>query len=678
MRFIDKVKDLNVFDPLTHDPGTSAEWAALMNLMQRSWFTRRWIVQELALARDAVMYCGSQCVSWRDFSCAVALFTSRPQDLRLLFQRSQTTQHHPNFIGEVDALGAKALVDITNNLFRKSKDGKVLERLLSLEALMCTLITFESALPHDAIYSVLWLAYDAEPGSKEAAAMAHEALLRTPEQSPKIEAASTPGTDLSSLNDEDTLSPSRSRAPSITVSDGEINDSPRPVEAPPFPRFPRETSSFRPGRSIRYHSGRAAGDNSLRATEKHFDDDPKRIVVDYKQPFFEVCTQFLDFAISRSRSLDILCHPWAPKPLGMREPCLPSWICSLTEAPFDKEPARNAYGRVRADPLVGHPGKGPRNYNACGKTKAFPCTGFIRDRTLIATGFVVDTIGTTRDTAHEGIIPHNWLDLVGWAGPPQEVPDDFWRTLVADRGPGGQQQPPAYYWLACKWVFEQKKPRGGINTTGLLTSGKCPSIAAEFLHRAQSVIWGRKMVLSQGRKGADRLLGLVPEEAEVGDLICILYGCSVPVLLRRHRKGKLEDDPSRQGIPSRPSPSPLQMDSSSSLHPQTSFSSVLAEHIRDLTPGVHTSSAPPTATTSLSAPTPQPDAKFGSVNVHNKLLYSTAPASGQRNLPKLNISLESERKYTLIGPCYIQNLMGGEGFKHQHDYRNKNQVFHLV
>ena len=33
-------------------------------------------------------------------------------------------------------------------------------------------------------------------------------------------------------------------------------------------------------------------------------------------------------------------------------------------------------------------------------------------------------------------------------------------------------------------------------------------------------------------------LGLAPQEGTKGDLICILYGCSVPVLLRRHNANK--------------------------------------------------------------------------------------------------------------------------------------------
>lgn len=45
--FINKLLNLDGFDPLTKDPGTPEEWAALLALMQRPWFNRRWIVNDL-------------------------------------------------------------------------------------------------------------------------------------------------------------------------------------------------------------------------------------------------------------------------------------------------------------------------------------------------------------------------------------------------------------------------------------------------------------------------------------------------------------------------------------------------------------------------------------------------------------------------------------------------------
>ena len=50
--------------------------------------------------------------------------------------------------------------------------------------------------------------------------------------------------------------------------------------------------------------------------------------------------------------------------------------------------------------------------------------------------------------------------------------------------------------------------------------------------RLQSVIWGRRLA----RTKAHNFLALVPREARRRDLICIISGCSVPVVLRKRRK----------------------------------------------------------------------------------------------------------------------------------------------
>lgn len=71
---------------------------------------------------------------------------------------SDLFDHIPDFLGEIKFLGATRLVDATSNLFRKSKNGQVLERLLSLEALISNLSAFQASRPHDIIYAVLNLA----------------------------------------------------------------------------------------------------------------------------------------------------------------------------------------------------------------------------------------------------------------------------------------------------------------------------------------------------------------------------------------------------------------------------------------------------------------------------------------------------------------------------------------
>jgi hypothetical protein len=53
-------------------PSSSDErWHGLMMLLQRPWFQRIWVVQEVAVSPDAIVVCGGDVVSWDDFACAV-------------------------------------------------------------------------------------------------------------------------------------------------------------------------------------------------------------------------------------------------------------------------------------------------------------------------------------------------------------------------------------------------------------------------------------------------------------------------------------------------------------------------------------------------------------------------------------------------------------------------------
>ena len=565
-------------------------------------------------------------------------------------------------------------MDVTNNLFRKSDDGVVLERLLSLEALVSSLTAFEARSPHDTIYAILWLAHDAEPDSKDYAAMSQDAVMRTPAQSPDVDATPSPSPEPDNemgtlhLGDDFVRSPAntipRTSFPgidrrSLSPSRIEIHSS--------MPK--RETWLNPPKEHARALSGRSVVDRSLKRAEKNFDEDPEPIIVDYKKEVFEVCQQFLEFAITRSKSLDIICHPWAPDP-PTTESSLPSWITRVSNAPFARRSDQNTYARVHADPLVGAPGNGPRSYNACGKTKPYPSQQFIIGRTLLVTGFVLDTIKVKQSPATRGIIPCDWLELARWSGSPEPVPDKFWRTLVADRGPEGHKLPPAYFPLACKWAFEQNAESGQLNTTQMLANGKCPSIVTEFLQRVQSVVWGRRLILSDGRRGSQQLLRLVPLEAEEGDLICIIYGCSVPVILRKCRKRKNAATPVSQE-------STLNKGRSSSLQDELEFSVPQMDTARVSGDGTNTSDSHRPSMTSaagLTVPAERPNSAFSSHGVRKVL----GEEMKERKTPKLIVSPDSQYQYSFIGECYIHGMMAGEGFKHQHEHRNPLKFFRLV
>jgi hypothetical protein len=97
IEFASRVVELEHTDSLVEDQTTTKKWAALSAMMRRPWFSRRWIIQELALARSAVIYCGTDQLDWSTFAFAVALFVSRENEIGTLFGKSQTTILHIRF-----------------------------------------------------------------------------------------------------------------------------------------------------------------------------------------------------------------------------------------------------------------------------------------------------------------------------------------------------------------------------------------------------------------------------------------------------------------------------------------------------------------------------------------------------------------------------------------------------
>ena len=548
LRFIRRVLTLGKLDELVQDQLTPKEWAAFLDLMKRPWFSRRWIVQEIALAREAYLHCGHESVTWRQFAEAVSLFTSKHHDVRKLFQGSKLFDYHPDFLGEIEELGANRLVYASSNLFRKSDDGTIMEHLLSLEALMSSLSVFEASNPHDVVYAILWLANDATPSTEEPreSSLNEIGVIRTPipgSPSREVESpmlTSFPFSDLRVLgapnepasNNGDVSELSEGHL-SIDVSNKHSRARTHNVQgllAVPFD-----------GQRKRK---RANSDLSQSSSHVRFHFKPavdRRITVDYKKTVYEVCKDFLAFVMAQSESLDIICRPWAPKPDLSKEHDLPSWIPKLSGAPF--ELVDKVYKRVEADSLVGMPGVGRKNYNASGKWKAIWKFKEGISRSLFVRGFELDKVEAKSETAQQGNIPAEWLKLVNWDHLTTLAPDRFWRTLVADRGPDGRR-PPYTYQSAFNYAFQRKGKRGDLNTREMILFGKCPSIAIDFLRRVQSVVWRRSLILTKRQN----FLGLAPSKAREGDLVCILYGCSVPVVLRRIDKSSL--DP----VPKNPSP----------------------------------------------------------------------------------------------------------------------------
>ena len=251
--------------------------------------------------------------------------------------------------------------------------------------------------------------------------------------------------------------------------------------------------------------------------------------IDYTESILDVYQDFVIYATQSAQSLDIICRHWASS-VSEEEASLPTWVRSLNSfLPTTSD--GNVSERTSADSLVGLPDH--NCYNASrGKTAAFHFESLSsrRFKSLFTMGLRVDVISKIGPRASEGIIQYEWLDEFGHCLGIDEnaVPENFWRTLVADRGPNGLNA-PSWYHRAFLYCLYHLTPNRDINTTKLID--KCENespLIVEFLQRVQSVIWNRKFFVSHD-KG---LIGLAPMAAQVGDIIVILYGCTVPVVLR--------------------------------------------------------------------------------------------------------------------------------------------------
>ena len=281
----------------------------------------------------------------------------------------------------------------------------------------------------------------------------------------------------------------------------------------------------------------------------------------------------------------------------------------------------------------------------------------------VAVGVELDSIGDIEDRAHGGIVPCSWLELAEWTDMEEPPPERLWRTLAADRGTNGQK-PPVYPPAASKWAFEQRAEGDGLSTKEPITHGKCPSIASEFLRRVQAVVWDRKLFQSKGREyrsptatGTPRLskqlFGLAPGKARVDDYICILYGCSVSVVLRKlktpelSRETTVSSQGSSDGSGTERKWTPENVPPHRKLSRNQSMQESSASHRRK-------------SSASLMPPL--------NTNTSGATARATRGTSSAKTIAKCQF----------IRECYVHGMKDGEGFKHKKEHCIPLHDIHLV
>jgi hypothetical protein len=281
---------------------------------------------------------------------------------------------------------------------------------------------------------------------------------------------------------------------------------------------------------------------------------------DYGKDLFEVYRDFVRWVVKTSESLNILCRFWALKESANKSPTtprlveLPSWIQFVENSAWGKgEDMFN--GRQAGDSFVGLPDS--RTYYASGQGNAykkpevsFPEEKFpvpndphgptiCHDMSMLVHGVQIGTIFFHTDPFPDGIITKECLVRLGWefnrnARSIPDVPDQLWQTLVADRDCAGKPTPP-WYKSACQSVLAFQSNNGHINIDKILRRDNRNghlTIVQEYLKRVKGVTWNRSFIQGKDRDDKDQLVGFGPPETAFGDIIVIMFGCSVPVILR--------------------------------------------------------------------------------------------------------------------------------------------------
>jgi hypothetical protein len=440
-------------------------------------FSRRWVIQELAVAQDATVHCGEHSCPWSEFQNAIGVFREHFKVLKpKLIEDCNNTlpgqgPYSDDSVFEIEQLGARLLVDMKANLFRTKRNGN-LESTQGLETLVCSLSGFDTSDPRDTINA--------------------------------------------------------------------LRNISREVNRPDS-----DTAQLVP-------------------------------VPDYSKDLFQIYRDFVKWAIESSESLDIICRHWALKERKTRLPStprlvrLPSWIQFVEDSAWGKGEDLFS-GRMAGDPFVGLPEYPVYHASGRGSSYKRPKVRFPRsvdpnssfttlsgvqhssithDMSLLVNGVAIGTVIFRTDPFPDKVIPEKCLQKLGWTSDAKTkevttVPPQLWRTLVADRAPDGKRTAP-FYENACSYCLRHLPRNGHLSMSTILQQRSIrgnqeQQIVHKYLERVSTVTLNRSFIEgspintngpTQSDEATENLVGFGPNGTETGDVIVILYGCSVPVILR--------------------------------------------------------------------------------------------------------------------------------------------------
>ncbi|KAI3321986.1 HET-domain-containing protein [Xylariaceae sp. AK1471] len=488
------------------------KFSALAQILERPWFRRGWVLQEAASSRISKIYCGNRQLHMDDFTAAIDLVRKRFSYLFTTFGRTTSTIRIDIMENFYDSPAVR-LLDIIGGAFTKSPNGGILKAKMTLEMLVDAATFSETSDPRDTIYALLSLANDTDLDFQED----WDDINFTSKENTSINSAA--------LHDSKIASSRTDNAESLSDQDDWQDISMTSV--------PRSAN---------------------------------RIIPDYRKNVLDVYVDFIQHCCHQSASLDIIIRPWAPilsssanftswnMFFNNKLSQYPSWIATRDRLPFG-DPSWRLNHRLHGNSLVG--GSHKRIYNACYGLK--PCISIGRNEnggcngSLYAKGIILGEIGHVSTRLADAMITKECLDILGTVSDSSQsdrinLPDCMWRTLCADRDTKGEPAPRVYRLALNHLIQISSKSQKQENPVDLvqnmssidieeLLDTKIPDHVKEFLCVIRDVVWNRRTFQSKKKEDEEPVVGLAPQKAQVGDQVCILYGCSVPVVVRKLLRG---------------------------------------------------------------------------------------------------------------------------------------------
>jgi hypothetical protein len=287
------------------------------------------------------------------------------------------------------------------------------------------------------------------------------------------------------------------------------------------------------------------------------------VSTDYSKNIIDLCSQLVQRCMQTQKSLNIILQPWLNHDSVRKEHAIPTWMLA------------SAFGAGTATRLIGLPRA--CSYNASREvamvaelqrstegiikksdtyfTNRLPANPFSRslittpgvyNGTLLTKGITLGIISEVDraervDWCRGSEIPASCLKMLGWNGNVKEGPSEqLWRTLVANRT-ADDKLAPQWYRRACASALTEISEWGGLPLANLSASGGAqPSMVEEYMRRVRMVVQNRSVFKCQRTidEGRGDLVGLSPADTHHRDAVCILLGCSVPVILRMDHESK--------------------------------------------------------------------------------------------------------------------------------------------